>query len=133
MLLLAAGIALRFYLTQPRQAAARAKDEQDRWMVWTQALYDALRVMKLPRQPNESPMAYMARLDETAQLPVSLYQLGQGEALMFYGRATPQAEATFMVAQAYTTILASMSPAQKAKLSLRRAFLPKKKLDFTKN
>lgn len=133
LLIAAAMIALRIWLMQPRQAATRAKDEQGRWMVWTQALYDALRVLKLPRQPNESPMAYMARLDDTAQLPAALYQLGQGEALMFYGRAMPQAEATFMVAQAYTTILASMSPVQKAKLALMRAFLPKKKLDFTKN
>ena len=132
LLLLAAAIALRIYLTLPRQAAGRAKDEESRWMIWTQALYDALRVLGLPRQPSESPMAYMARLDENAQLPVSLYQLGQGEALMFYGRATPQAEATFMVAQAYATIWASMSPLQKAKLTLIRAFTPKKKLDFTK-
>ena len=133
LLIIVAGSAARIWLTQPRQAAARAKDEQGRWMVWTQALYDALKVLKLPRQPNESPMAYMARLDQTAQLPVSLYQLGQGEALMFYGRAMPQAEATFMVAQAYATIQASMSPVQRARLSLMRAFLPGKKLDFTKN
>ena len=132
LLLVAAGIALRIYLMQPGQAAARAKDEQGRWMVWTQALYDALRVLKLPRQPNESPMAYMARLDGTAQLPVALYPLGQGEALAFYGRATPQAEATFMVAQAYATIWVSMTPTQKVKLTLTRAFTPKKKLDFTK-
>ena len=132
LLLVIAAVALRIFLTQPRQAAARAKDEQGRWMAWTQALYDALRVLKLPRQKNESPMAYMARLDQTAQLPAALYQLGIGEAMMFYGRAVPQTEATFAVRQAYTTILASMSPVQKAKLTLMRAFTPRKKLDFTK-
>ena len=132
LLLLIAAVALRIFLTQPKQAAARARDEQGRWMAWTQALYDALRVLKLPRQPNESPMAYMARLDQTAQLPAALYQLGIGEAMMFYGRAVPQAEATFMVRQAYTTIQASMSPVQRAKLTLMRAFTPRKKLDFTK-
>ena len=133
LLLAIAATALRIFLMTPRQVAKRAKDEQGRWMIWTQALHDELRVLKLPRQKNESPMAYMARLDATGQLPVALYPFGQGEALMFYGRAVPQAEATFLVSQAYATIWAGMKPHQKAKLTLMRAFLPKKKLDFTKN
>ena len=133
LLLAIAAVALRIFLTLPRQAAARAKDEQGRWMVWTQALHDALRVLRLPRQANESPMAYMTRLDATAQLPTELRLLGEGEAMVFYGRAVPAREATFAVSQAFVTLWAAMSPVQKARLTLRRAFLPKRKLDFTKN
>ncbi|MCH5288134.1 MAG: transglutaminase domain-containing protein [Christensenellaceae bacterium] len=133
LLLAIAGMALRVFLMLPAQAAARAKDEQGRWMAWTQALYDELRVMGYSRQPNESPMAFMERLDANAQLPVALYQLGQGEALTFYGRAEPQAEATFAVRQAYASLWAALNPRQKVMLTLRRSFLPKRKLDFTKN
>ena len=133
LLLLIAALALRVFLTLPRQAAARMKDEQGRWMAWTQALYDELRILGLPRQANESPLAYMARLDATAQLPIALLPLGQGEAVTFYGRAVPQAEATFAVRQAFATVWATMSPVQKAQFTLRRAFLPKRKLDFTRN
>ena len=132
LLLALIALTLRVLLTQPTRAAARAKDEQGRWMAWTQALYDALRAMGYARQPNESPMAFMERLDATAQLPVALYLIGQGEAMAFYGRAVPQAEATFAVRQAYASLWAALNPRQKMRLTLRRAFLPKKKLDFTK-
>lgn len=133
LLLLAAVIALRIFLTQPKQAAARAKDEAGRWMAWTQALYDALEALGLPRRLNESPMAYMERLDASGALPVPLGGLGQGEAAMFYGRAIPQAEATLAVAQAYTALWTAMPPLRRVRLTLRRAFLPKRKLDFTQN
>ena len=133
LLLIAAGLALRVFLMMPVQTAARAKDEHGRWMAWTQALYDELHEIGCHRQPNESPMAFMSRLDATAQLPVALSILGKGEAMTFYGRAEPQAEATFAVRQAYTTLWASMTTRQKLRLTLRRAFTAKKKLDFTKN
>ena len=132
LLLIAAGLALRVYLMTPARVAARAKDEHDRWMAWTQALYDELRALGYHRQSNESPMAFMSRLDATAQLPVALSMLGQGEAMAFYGRAEPQQEATFMVRQAYTSIWPSLSARQKVRMTLRRAFTSKKKLDFTK-
>ena len=132
LLLVIAAVALRIFWTLPRQAAARAKSEEGRWWAWTQALYDELRVLKLPRLPNESPLAYTTRLDATAQLPIQLYQIGQGEAVVFYGGAAPQAEATFAVQQAYATIWTTMSTAEKVQLTLQRAFWPKTKLDFTK-
>lgn len=132
LLLLIAALTARLLTTRPAWLARRARDEEARWMVWTQALYDALRAMKLPRLPNESPMAYMARLDAASALPVKLYGLGQGEAMKFYGRATPQAEATEAVREAYAQIAAAMRPGQKLRMTLRRAFLPKKKLDFTR-
>ena len=133
LLLIAAGLALRVYLMTPARVAARAKDEHGRWMAWTQALYDELRALGYHRQPSESPMAFMSRLDATAQLPVALSMLGQGEAMAFYGRAEPQQEATFAVRQAYTSIWPSLNARQKVRMTLRRAFTSKKKLDFTKN
>lgn len=131
-LLALAACALRIIWTQPRRAAARAKDEMGRWSAWQQAVSDALRVMKLSRQVNESPMAHMRRIDSLRRFAASLTPLGEVMALVFYGRLSPEPEETAMAAEAFEKIMARMAWHQKLRFTLLRAFIPERKRLFTR-
>ncbi|MGN0779044.1 MAG: transglutaminase domain-containing protein [Aristaeellaceae bacterium] len=134
LLLLAAVIAaaVRILLTQPRHMAARAKDELGRWSVWMQAVSDCLTIMGLSRQPSESPMAHMRRLDMLRRISMPLAPLGECASLVFYGRLDPEPEETAMAMEAYRQLTAGLKWHQAVRLTLLRAFVPMKKRDFTK-
>ncbi|MBQ8654437.1 MAG: transglutaminase domain-containing protein [Clostridia bacterium] len=132
LLLLALIAAVRILLTQPARLAARETAELGRWMVWTQAMHDALNLRHLRRKPSESPIAYMRRLDQTHRLGTELTPIGECEALVFYGRLDPQPEETRMSSQAYACLTAAMPWYRKVQLAAVRAFIPLKKRDFTR-
>ena len=131
LLLVLAAAAARIFLTQPRRMAARARDEMGRWSVWVQALHDELRVMGLPRQKNESPIAYMKRLDTLSRIHAELTPVGECMALVFYGHLTPEPEETDMAREAFDALLHGMTRPQRLRLTLLRAFTPEKKRRFT--
>lgn len=131
LLLVLAAAAARILLTQPRRMAARARDEMGRWSVWVQALHDELRVMGLPRQKNESPIAYMKRLDTLSRIHAELTPVGECMALVFYGHLTPEPEETDMAREAFDALLHAMTRPQRLRLTLLRAFTPEKKRRFT--
>ena len=131
LLLVLAAAAARIFLTQPRRMAARARDEMGRWSVWVQALHDELRVMGLPRQKNESPIAYMKRLDTLSRIHTELTPVGECMALVFYGHLTPEPEETDMAREAFDALLHGMTRPQRLRLTLLRAFTPEKKRRFT--
>lgn len=131
-LLLLAALMGRILWTQPAACARRARDDKGRWLVWTQAVHDVLHVLKLHRQGCESPMAFMRRLDDTLHLPVRLSLLGEDEATVFYGRALPDPEAVAEARRVCTALLKELSPWKRLRLTLRRAFLPARSLDFTR-
>jgi len=131
-LLLAAACGLRIWWTLPECCARRAKDEMGRWSAWMQAVGDGLRVAGLPREANESPMAYMRRVDGLRRFPVKLLPLGECMALVFYGRVEPEPEETAMAAETYRLLTSRLSRWQQLRLLLTRAFIPQKKRLFTK-
>ena len=131
LLLVLAAAAARIFLTQPRRMAARARDEMGRWSVWVQALHDELRVMGLPRQKNESPIAYMKRLDTLSRIHAELTPVGECMALVFYGHLTPEPEETDRARVAFDALLHGMTRPQRLRLTLLRAFTPEKKRRFT--
>lgn len=131
LLLVLAAAAARIFLTQPRRMAARTRDEMGRWSVWVQALHDELRVMGLPRQKNESPIAYMKRLDTLSRIHAELTPVGECMALIFYGHLTPEPEETDMAREAFDALLHGMTRPQRLRLTLLRAFTPEKKRRFT--
>lgn len=122
----------RMLWTQPGAKASRAKNDDARWMVWMQAVHDALYVLGLKRAGHESIMAYMRRLDATTQLPVRLSALGEDAAVAFYSRSGPDAAAVAEARRVYAAIIKRFSPWKKLRLTLRRTFLPARKLDFTR-
>ena len=132
LLCAAAAAAARIILTQPERCARRARDEMGRWQAWMQALSDSLRVLKLPRDASESPMAYAKRLDSLRRLPVQLLPVGECVSLIFYGNLEPEPEETAMTRQAAQRIMTVLNPWQKLRFTLMRAFVPAKKRLFTR-
>lgn len=127
-LLLAA--AARVVWTLPENVAKRAKDETARWLVWSQALHDALQVMRRPKRTGESPMAYLRRLATRGLHPELLDDAGELEALVFYGRHVPDAEDVAMTREAYQALWRDLGGWKKVQLMLLRAFVPGKRRDF---
>lgn len=126
-----AATAVRIWMTQPQWMVGHAADEMIRWSIWMQAVHDCLRIMQLPRQHHESPIAYMRRLDSLRRLSADMLPLGECEALVFYGRMTPEPAETQMASAAYVRLFAGMAWYQKVHLVLLRAFVPQKHRDFT--
>ena len=126
----AAGVILRILWTQPAQQSRRQKTEFARWIVWTQAIHDALRISGFIRQAAESPIAYFTRVDETHTLPLALSSMGEAESLMFYGHAEPLPEETAQAQSLYRALSGAMKPTRRLLLTLRRAFLPAKMRDL---
>ena len=131
LLLLLAAAAARILWTQPQRVAARARDEMGRWSAWLQALHDELRIMGLPRQRNESPIAYMKRLDSLSRVHAELTPVGECMALVFYGHLSPEPEETDMAREAFEGLRQSLTGPQRLRLTLLRAFTPEKKRRFT--
>ncbi len=130
MLLAAAALILRIRMTMPQHLAARAKTEEDVHAVWVQAVYDALLVMKLPSMPSESPIAYAARLDATGRLPVRMKPIGKQLSAVFYGKLIPGEHDLASLRAAWNALNVHITPVNRAKLILRRAFMPLKRRSF---
>lgn len=132
LLMLAALAGLRVYLTQPAQLLKKAKDPTGVYMIWAQAVFDLLRLRKLPMAASESPIAYGKRLDSLGVLPIALSPLCSVLSLVCYGKIVPEPEETETAAKTFGTLFAALPWWQKAQLALVRAFLPLKKRDFTR-
>ncbi len=130
-LVLAAAAGLRIYWTQPAQLLKKAKDPTGSFMVWVQAVFDLLRLRKLPMAASESPIAYGKRLDALRTLPLELTPLCEALSLVCYGKIVPEPEEIDMAAKAYGALFAALPWWQKVQLILQRAFWPLKKRDFT--
>ncbi len=115
----------------PKWCAARQKTDFGTWQVWAQATHDALRQMGLERRPDETPMAFFARVDATNRIPQVLSQLSGAEALMFYGHAVPTPEEIREAQGTYAVVLTQLSRWQKGRMALQRAFLPRRSRDIT--
>ena len=131
-LLLLALMALRAALVQPALQAWRKKTEFGRWLVWTQAVHDALRRKDLRREMAETPAAFFERVERGGKLPVSLQPLADAENLMFYGHAAPLAEETRMTRECFTAIWRTLNAGQKLIFQLQRICLPAKRFDITR-
>ena len=114
----------------PQHLAARAKTEEDIHVVWVQAVYDALLVMKLPSLPSESPIAYAVRLDATGRLPVRMKPIGRQLSAVFYGKLIPGEQDLAALKAAWNALNAQLTAVNRAKLVLRRAFVPMKRRSF---
>ncbi len=87
--LIPAGIALRWWWTDPGRREKKAADEAARFDLWMEEVSARLRARGLVRQKGETPMSFTRRLDAEGRLPVSLSALGECVSLMRYGRAVP--------------------------------------------
>ena len=128
MLLLAA---LRAVLVQPAVQAKRRKNDFGRWMVWMQAVHDALRCHGLIRERSESPAAFFLRAEESGKAGISLQALADAENLMFYGHAEPLAEEVVMARRSFNALYRSLNAGQKLLFQLKRICLPARRFDFT--
>ncbi|MBR3765483.1 MAG: hypothetical protein IKK57_13155 [Clostridia bacterium] len=122
---------LRILWMTPAMVASRQKKEFGRWMAWAQASHDALRQLGLERRPDETPMAFFARVDEDGRIPMVLSQLSGAESLMFYGHAAPLPEETEQARRTYEVILAQLTGGQKFRMALQRAFWVRRSRDIT--
>lgn len=132
LLLLALALAgVRIYLTLPEQTLKKAKEPTAQFMVWVQAIFDALRICKLPMQAAESPLAYARRIDASKQFHTQMAPLGEALSLMVYGKLVAEPEEIALAHRTYVTLFDQLTLVQKVQLTLMRAFLPLKKRDFT--
>lgn len=116
----------------PLWQSKRQKNEFGRWLVWAQAAHDALRQLGMTRQPTETPMAFLARVDAERVVPLVLSQLSGAESLMFYGHAVPLPEETKQAQLAYEVVKAKLRPGMRVRMALERAFLPRRRWDITR-
>lgn len=136
LLILAIGLAAaalvgRILWMTPGMQARRQKTEFARWLVWAQAAHDALRQLGLERQPDETPMAFFARVDTTNRIPQVLSQLSGAESLMFYGHADPMPEETAQAKASYEVVRAQLTAVQRLRMTLGRAFTFRRSRDIT--
>ena len=131
-LLIPAGLIGRILWMTPAWQSRRQKTEFGRWITWTQAAHDALRQLGLTRLPNETPMAFLARVDAEKCVPEVLSQLSGTESLMFYGHAIPVPEETRQSKHAFEIIRQQLNRRQRLRMALQRAFLPGNKWDIAK-
>lgn len=129
----AAAIAGRIVWMLPGMQAKRQKHEFGRWLVWTQAIHDALRMRGLARLPSETPLAFFARVEAEGKLPVTLKVMGEAESLMFYGHAVPMPEETMEACRLYGQLAAVLKPWQRVLVTLQRAFLPRRTFDIARS
>ena len=122
---------VRMLWMTPGVQVQRSKNEFGRWLVWAQASHDALRQMGLERQPDETPMAFFARVDATNRIPKVLSELSGAESLMFYGHAEPLPEETAQAKRTFEVICSQLSGGQKLRMMLQRAFLLRRSRDIT--
>lgn len=118
---------LRVVMVQPEAEAKRQKTEFARWLVWIQAIHDALRCQGLRREPSESPAAFFRRAEGSTTADVSLQGLAAAENLMFYGHAAPYAEETAQAKGCFQALYRALSTRQKLRFQLERTFLPGKR------
>ncbi len=131
-LLLLAVLAARVILVQPDVQAKMRQTEFTRWLVYTQAAYDALRSHGFIRGKAETPAAFAARVDAERRLPLSLEPFADAQNLMFYGHAAPYAEETAFVRRTYAALYRPLPLWRKMRFQLRRVFLPARVSDITR-
>lgn len=132
VILIPALLIARILWTIPSLQSARKKTERARWLVWVQASHDALRRLSLQRQPDESPMAFLARAGADGRIPEKpLTRLAGEESLMFYGHGEPTPKNTSRVRRTYEAIRSRLNPWQKLCLTLERAALLRRNRDIT--
>ena len=123
---------LRGVLVQPDVQSKRKKNEFQRWMVYTQAVYDVLRSNGFLRDAAETPAAFAARVDASCRLPISLEAFAEAQNLMFYGHAAPYAEETAQIRRIYAALYRALPAGRKLIFHLRRICLPARLSDFTR-
>ena len=131
-LLMLLTLAARVLLVQPDVQAKRKKNEFQRWMVYTQAAYDALRSYGFIRDEAETPAAFAARADAARCLPLSLEPFADAQNLMFYGHAAPYEEETAQARSTYATLYRALPTWRKLHFQLRRICLPARLSDITR-
>ena len=131
MWLLLALLILRTVAVQPGMQAKRRKSEFGRWLVWTQAIHDALRRQGLVRDKAESPTAFFERAEASGKVHISLQSLVEAENLMFYGHAAPLKEETAMARKSFLALYRRLNAGQKLLFQLQRIFLPARHFDIT--
>lgn len=132
-LLLLIVLAARILLTQPALRAARQKSEFGRWLVWTQAVHDAMRLMGLRRDSSETVTDFLRRAEASGRIGVSLRQLAEAETVMFYGHAEPEPAETRYARSLCRHLEQKLPPLQRIRLVLERAFLPRRIFDMTRS
>ena len=127
-----AALLARIILVQPDVQAKRKKTEFQRWLVYTQAAYDALRGHGFIRDGAETPAAFSARVNARRRLPLSLTPFAEAQNLMFYGHAAPYAEETAQARRTYAALYRALPAWRKALFHLRRVCLPARLTDITR-
>lgn len=86
LLLLAVLLALRAWQTLPQTAQKRAKDEDERLLVWYRALLGLLAAAGLGAEPSESPSTHALRLEGAVPQEAKLLEVADAVTLLGYGR-----------------------------------------------
>lgn len=130
ILALAAGVTIRVLYCTPERAQKRCNDPVEVFVLWTQAVFDALTVRHLPRRTGESPKACLTRLDGV--LHAGLSGLGTELNRLHYGKLPCTEEQIETARMACGILLQTLTPTEKLRWYLRRAFLPLSRRDYTK-
>lgn len=89
VLLLLTGAGLRIWWILPQQQEKRCTQEQAQFAVWMQAIHDVLLVHGQMPESNESPTAFLLRVDTAGLFSVSLLPIGKVASMVAYGKINP--------------------------------------------
>lgn len=120
LLLLAALVALRLYLTAPARVAARYRKPGDQVLVWYRATQQALSCMQLPPLPAEPPASYLLRAQEALSGRVTLTALGKALCIARYSDKRLKPAAARKAEAAYRAVCALLTPTQRLRMHVLR-------------
>lgn len=120
IILLAALLKWREYMTRPDQIAAQEESEDARLMIWYRAALDVLNISGLGPQPGETPIAAARRLAATEGDWSAFVRLSEVVAVCRYSGSVPNMSAVNLGQAAYNKLLAQMPRMVRVKWMLRR-------------
>lgn len=131
LVLLLAALGFRLWWTSPSACAKRARGDDERWQVWTQAVHDALRAQGITRRAGESPLMYLSRAVRGGEMAAAMTELGGTETCVAYGRYTPSLEDAEAARALFEAQRRAMRLLPRLRLTLLRAFTPVKRRAWT--
>ncbi len=128
ILLAAGGAVLRIRFTSPERREKRAKDESQRFDIWTEEVIMLLEAEQLERKTGETPIHYMNRMDQTGLFSESLIPAGECLSRIRYSKTEPAGSDTGLMRDTAVLIRNEISKKGQIRYFVRRfAKMPKRK------
>lgn len=123
-------ISLRIYWMLPKVQAKRKQTLEEQYAVWIQAIFDAIYLRHVKKQPGETLLAYAERLDTAFIMQAAITPIAQVLSHLRYSTHQVESEYVTLAKATYLQIDKQMSWLQKIPFHLYRSFTSKRKMDY---